>query len=235
MLALKLGQSLASNTAATISPNNFSIQITGTEFVTNDAAAAAVNPEVGSISVWTKVSTMSTTGFLFKAIYDSNNFMQLFYHAGNNEMRFAYKAGGTVNTALFTDAIENDGNWHHIFCTWDQDDNELKIYLDGVLKQTIAQTLGTWTDAPTAFDIGQNTADASFYKGYISNFAFFNNIIDISKVFQSNMQPLNLTGMSGLVGYWKFNDGTGTQAQDSSGKGNNGTLVNSPAWTTDTP
>ena len=49
------------------------------------------------------------------------------------------------------------------------------------------------------------------------------------------MQPLNLTGMSGLVGYWKFNDGTGTQAHDSSGKGNNGTLVNSPAWTTDTP
>jgi hypothetical protein len=235
MLALKLGQSLASNTAATISPNTYSIQTTGTEYVTNDGAAGSINPEEGSVSVWTKVSTMSASGFLFRAKYDTDNAIQLFYHASNNEMRFGYKAGGTIYTALFTDAIENDGNWHHIFCTWNQDDNELKIYLDGTLKQTITETLGTFTDAPIAFDIGQNTTDAAFYKGYISNFAFFDRVIDIGKVFQSNMQPINLTGMLGLVGYWKFNEGSGTLALDSSGGGNNGTLVNSPAWRTDTP
>jgi hypothetical protein len=33
-----------------------------------------------------------------------------------------------------------------------------------------------------------------------------------------------------LVGYWKFNEGTGTIAYDSSGYGNNGTLMNSPTW-----
>ncbi|HUW19298.1 MAG TPA: LamG-like jellyroll fold domain-containing protein, partial [Sedimentisphaerales bacterium] len=36
----------------------------------------------------------------------------------------------------------------------------------------------------------------------------------------------------GLVGYWKFDDGAGTQAVDSSGRGNHGTLVNGPYWTT---
>jgi len=35
-----------------------------------------------------------------------------------------------------------------------------------------------------------------------------------------------------LVGYWNLNEGTGTTAADSSGSGNTGTLVNSPAWTT---
>lgn len=235
MLALKLGQSLASNTAATISPNTYSIQTTGTEYVTNDGAAEAINTEEGSVSVWTKVSTMSASGSIFKAIYDDSNLMNFFYHAFNNEVRFTYKADGTAHTALFTDAIENDGLWHHIFCTWSQDDGELKIYLDGTLKQTITETLGTWTDAPVVFDIAQNTADGAFYKGYISNFAFFDRVIDIGKVFQPNMQPINLTGMSGLVGYWKFNEGSGTEAHDSSGGGNNGTLVNSPAWRTDTP
>ncbi|VVB60808.1 Concanavalin A-like lectin/glucanases superfamily protein [uncultured archaeon] len=34
----------------------------------------------------------------------------------------------------------------------------------------------------------------------------------------------------GLVGYWKFDEGTGSTAYDGSGKGNDGTLVNSPAW-----
>ncbi|HWO07476.1 MAG TPA: LamG domain-containing protein [Candidatus Paceibacterota bacterium] len=34
----------------------------------------------------------------------------------------------------------------------------------------------------------------------------------------------------GLVGYWSFNEGTGTVATDFSGNGNHGTLQNSPPW-----
>ncbi len=34
----------------------------------------------------------------------------------------------------------------------------------------------------------------------------------------------------GLVGWWKFDDGSGTTAADSSGNGNTGTLVNGPTW-----
>ena len=37
---------------------------------------------------------------------------------------------------------------------------------------------------------------------------------------------------SGLVGYWAFNESSGTSAADSSGNGNNGTLTNGPLWTT---
>jgi prepilin-type N-terminal cleavage/methylation domain-containing protein len=35
-----------------------------------------------------------------------------------------------------------------------------------------------------------------------------------------------------LVGHWKFDEGSGTIAYDSSGYGNNGTLTNGPTWTT---
>ena len=33
-----------------------------------------------------------------------------------------------------------------------------------------------------------------------------------------------------LVGYWKLDEGGGTKALDSSGKGNDGTIVNKPTW-----
>jgi hypothetical protein len=36
---------------------------------------------------------------------------------------------------------------------------------------------------------------------------------------------------SGLVAYWKFDEGSGTTVSDSSGNGNTGTLVNGPLWT----
>jgi hypothetical protein len=36
----------------------------------------------------------------------------------------------------------------------------------------------------------------------------------------------------GLVGYWSFDERSGTTAADNSGNGNNGTLTNGPTWTT---
>ena len=36
---------------------------------------------------------------------------------------------------------------------------------------------------------------------------------------------------NGLIGYWSFDEGRGTTASDSSGNGNDGTLVNGPIWT----
>jgi hypothetical protein len=36
----------------------------------------------------------------------------------------------------------------------------------------------------------------------------------------------------GLVGYWQFEEGSGTTTADSSGTGNTGTLVGAPVWTT---
>lgn len=41
------------------------------------------------------------------------------------------------------------------------------------------------------------------------------------------LSPLTDTG---LVGYWKFDEGSGTQATDSSGNNNIGTLTNGPTW-----
>ena len=44
---------------------------------------------------------------------------------------------------------------------------------------------------------------------------------------------INVTNVAdGLVGYWTFDDGSGTTAADSSGNGNHGALTNDPAWTT---
>ena len=234
MLALKLGQSLTSNNSATINADTYSLQFTGTEYMSADAFAADINLPKGSVSVWTKVSTMTASGFLCRSQVDSNNIIQLFYHASSNEMRFLYKAGGNSKTVVFTDAIENDGLWHHIFATWDTDADELKIYLDGTLKATNSATLGTFASQPTVFDIGQNTQGASFYKGFLDEFSFFSEVVDINVV-RSRSTPINLTGAANLIGYWRFNEGTGSVAADSSGNENTGTLFNSPTWTTDTP
>jgi len=49
----------------------------------------------------------------------------------------------------------------------------------------------------------------------------------------TNLELLPVNRNPNLVGYWKFDEGTGTNAYDASGNGNDGTLVNTPTWTTD--
>jgi len=58
-------------------------------------------------------------------------------------------------------------------------------------------------------------------------------VTDGSVIGQSNSFAVTqYSPFQGLVGVWRFDDGTGSIASDSSGQGNDGTLVNSPVWTT---
>jgi len=52
---------------------------------------------------------------------------------------------------------------------------------------------------------------------------------------QSFAAQLFRTLGSDIVAQYDFEEGSGTAASDTSGNGNNGTLVGSPAWSTDTP
>ncbi len=50
---------------------------------------------------------------------------------------------------------------------------------------------------------------------------------------QAAATPLGIGDVTnGLVGYWKFDDGSGANAIDSSGNGNTGSLLNGPTWIT---
>ncbi|MDO8715791.1 MAG: LamG-like jellyroll fold domain-containing protein, partial [Dehalococcoidales bacterium] len=48
--------------------------------------------------------------------------------------------------------------------------------------------------------------------------------------FQFVMRATVSTAPSNLVGYWKFNEGSGSFASDSSTYNNNGSLINTPVW-----
>ena len=235
MLALKLGESLPSNSAAIVSSNSYSLAFNGTdESVSVDDVAGDINTASGTISVWAKLNTTSSSMTMFQLRTDTNNLMNLFYHAGSNEGRFTYKAGGSAKVSAFTDAIENDGKWHNIVATWNTVADEIKLYLDGTLKDTVTG-LGTWAGTGGACDIAQNTIDGAFFNGNITEVAVFERVVPIGELFIAKRQPINLTGSTDLVGYWKFEEGSGTVAADSSGENNNGALQNTPTWSTDVP
>jgi hypothetical protein len=64
----------------------------------------------------------------------------------------------------------------------------------------------------------------------LKNLAWLVTAVLLLSVFASSLATKSASAQTGLVGYWKFDEGTGTTASDSSGNGNHGTLMNGPIW-----
>jgi len=109
-------------------------------------------------------------------------------------------------------------NSHTVTLTADQSAHDITLATGGTLSAS-SYTLdvsGSWTDTGGTFTEGTSTVHftSSENETITSNGDDFNNVI------------IN----NGLAGYWKFDEGTGTNAADSSGYGNDGTLTSGPTW-----
>ena len=86
--------------------------------------------------------------------------------------------------------------------------------------------IGAWTDFISPF--GGDVDEVSLYNKVLSSEEF-------ATLYGSDGNPVNAGDprtISGLVGYYRLEEGTGTSTADSSSTGNNGTLVNGVAWAT---
>ena len=116
--------------------------------------------------------------------------------------------------------------WTHLAAT--HTGSILTLYRNGVavatsnISKTLSPSTGTLQIGASQF--GEN------FKGLIDEVRVHNRALNITEV-QALFQQDSAVGESGLVAHWKFDEGNGTTASDSSGSGNAGTLTNGPLWT----
>ena len=145
----------------------------------------------------------------------------------------SFKIGCTgdvgVSEVLSTTDVFGDGQWHHIVYTLTAGSQVL--YVDGVQEGAGTPSIDTATGA---FQVAARTFNSARYKGLVDDVRFYNRVLSAAEAKQLyqlgkalQKPPNNL----GLVGYWSFNEGTGTVATDFSGNGNTGTLTAGPTWT----
>ena len=217
----------------------YSMTFDGTDqYLDGDTLAAQFSKDYGTVSCWIIQPLTSTTTMMFGLRVDSNNFIQLYYHAASNELRLSYKGGGSTVQAASDTAIENDGNWHHAAATWSSSADQAIIYMDATKKETKTSLPTIAGDFATS-DIGQNTNGGAYWDGKINDFSLYNRVLtdaNVTDIYNSG-KPKDEVGNYGenLVIYYKFETGSGVYAIDSSVNKMNGTLQNTPTWDTDTP
>jgi len=191
--------------------------------------------EVGTLSVWVKLQATGGNTCIFKASVNSNNNLELAYINSSQKIRYKYKAGGTNKFVDNAFAYEGNDTWYHLAMTWDTEADEFKAYLGSGQVGTTVGSLGTWSGSISAVKVGINTlADNQYWAGSIDNLALFNNVQDIDKLYNNN-KPADVTTFPGLVGNWRFEEGTGTSTADKTGNKNTGHLINGAAFAADIP
>jgi hypothetical protein len=120
-----------------------------------------------------------------------------------------------------------DGRWHHV--AFAVDANGGRIYIDGAQSGSLG-----WTGTPggctttVPFQSGQYPFGA-FLDGRIDELTLWNRALDTTEI-NAVMNHKQAGGESGLIGFWPFDNGSGTTATDATGHGHNGALQNGPLW-----
>tara|TARA_R100000951_G_scaffold99561_3_gene89966 strand:+ start:522 stop:1397 length:876 start_codon:yes stop_codon:yes gene_type:complete len=178
-------------------------------------------------------------------------FGQMVIHVMGLNQGFAGSGSNNRNTGRTPNSTIAAGQWYHVaFVMPSLTRSTWKFYKNGVAvsgltysgNQNVTLTysgtsqIGWWNRA--------NGLSGNYWHGELNNCAIWKtdlNQSNITAVYNSGT-PFDISSDSGnynesslLLGWWRFNEGTGTSYTDSTGNGFTGTGVNNPTWSTNTP
>ena len=103
-------------------------------------------------------------------------------------------------------------------------DTNTRLYVNGVLTDQNTATISLPMD-----QLGWDAHSGDYCNGLLDEVRVWN-VARSQAALQANMCRTLSLPQSGLVACWRFDEGAGTTANDSTGNGNTGTLVNLPLW-----
>lgn len=126
----------------------------------------------------------------------------------------------------------DDGSWHHVAGSFSG--TELKIYIDGVLDDQYSFTATTIAPSANALSIGNGWDGAAYLPlhGSIDEVRIWNIVRTEAEILACMNSRLD-GNEPGLLGYWRLDENSGITTADLTGFGNDGTLGNGAAWSTD--
>lgn len=131
----------------------------------------------------------------------------------------------------------NDGNWHHICCTYDGsvDASGATVYVDGEETTTIiANTLTTTLSNSASFALGSQGGAILFEPIRVDEAAVYDKELtpsEVTTIYNGGLpDDLTVVGPTGnLVGYWPVDGDTFPTVTDQSVNSNDGTMTNMAA------
>jgi Concanavalin A-like lectin/glucanases superfamily len=212
--------SLKNDVNVVVAPNN-SVTCSGTAWGTCTVGAFGQStfPQNGSISFWIKTPpTLTASRTLFTTYPGSSNAVRAYLSGVTNLQFVVNSSGGSVNCAVAANTL------YHIVLTW-RSGAFWNTYRNGVAWNNTTAGVPTAMGNLTIGGSGDNS-NTTCWQGQIDDFRFYGSELSAANV--ATLYNAGVGGesvlLSGLVGCWQFNEGSGTQTADVTGNGNTGTI-----------
>lgn len=148
------------------------------------------------------------------------------------ELSFVFAGGNGWREVISTTKLPVN-QWVYVSGTFDG--TVLKAYIDGI-EVGSANYSGTINLSTRPLYIGGTPSLAAsterLFDGKIDQLEVWNVALDATAIDQNKVCSPDGTE-TGLVGFWNFEEGTGTTTADQTANGNDGTFVGGTAWETD--
>jgi len=191
-----------------------------------------------TLSIWVKRNVINNSDVIIEKMMTTGNKTgyQLAFLGDNTIRIFVRRQNQTFNriqritNTIFTSTTE----WYHVVSTYDgsRTNAGLKIYVNGSEQASTgynSMNAGAWNNTAD-FTIGRsingNVDEVSVYNSELT-------ATDIETLYNSGT-PNDVSSLN-PVGWWRFEEGSGTTATDSGSGGNDGTLLNGTAYSSDVP
>lgn len=127
---------------------------------------------------------------------------------------------GTTSGFMTNSSLTVTDRWYHVVGVYDSVDDTFAIYIDGQLHKTGSYNL---TDQGANYlSVGTRTGSSERFDGTVDDLRIYNYELDAEEIAE----------LHGLVGHWKFDEGSGSVAADSTAFGNDAT-ISGASWATD--
>lgn len=215
-----------------VSDARFAVRDFGTALVFGATANDVVS--ITSSAAQNGLKTISLAAWVFPRSSGGSGLGRIAHKKNTTGGRWLLMAQN--NSFQFNAGFATEGQWatsginfpykrrYHLVVTMDLSSasNAPIFYVNGslVATTTLQAANGALTADDTAFYIG-NRASARNFDGFIDDFQLYNRILTAAEAFELYRKIISIS--DGLVGHWKFDEGSGTTAIDSAG-GADGTI-----------
>jgi len=182
----------------------------------NDTATTSATfdpPATGTVAFWMQASGTPTVR------------QRIFGVNGNWEARLettgkiSFDLGASPfvgNEPFATDVVDDQDRWYHIVAAFNESDDSYEVYVNGELQASGISPVNLVAQSAGILSFGTRTGSSENWNGSLRDFRVYNRWLDASEI----------SKLSGLAGYWKLDETSGTVAVDSSLNGNDGTYTN---------
>jgi glucose/arabinose dehydrogenase/PKD repeat protein/endonuclease YncB( thermonuclease family) len=234
-----VGPSGASFTAtfATSPPTNQSVSLSNGAWVDVQVQTALNVVGDWTLEAWFKDENSAGYNHDFAYIAmkgDSNQSGEAPYlmGVGWNNLFAGERAGFQTSMIAYDVSGLSRNTWHHAAAVYTAGSNTLTLYVDGNQVAQGQLTNRTTVGNGLALQIGRNGTTGNYWTGKLDDVRVWN-VARSGQQIHDNFAQQYIGAPTGLLGNWRFDEGSGTTANDMAGIAT-GTLMGGATWSTDT-